>query len=438
MPSARAAQAPASSSVSTPELDNLELVVAMGSPRKEGFNPIPPSQISYALYDPDPQQQLLAWVRMSTLGKGRRSRYCVDENRRVLNLEDAANFFRWTLPFAERVWKRLESRELVCRDEEDRLCLNGNVPQQPPAAPDPKSNGDHQFRTELLPSYLVEQYQQLTKPKQDALRNDYCVYSRYRALVQAQVQHSLRKVNNTLDRLFWGRYGITVTCYKKDPRTDEPLAKLALEEVLPEEFDRVLNDPLPDDPVIPYEEEDDSVRNSEPIPYGAETDSARNDYPLCISEAEYSEQVGRQVVDTPDEEEAKAEDRLTDRQAEILAAIPQSLLDKVSDVPTGRLLDKIGENLGNAPLEALTRRIEQRFEVIMSLGVLPHLALDAANHWRRRPKPKDPPNEVQPLPEPEFIIEDQIIDTIKCRKCFGLTTKYQSGTVEWCKCGPQR
>ena len=154
--------------------------------------------------------------------------------------------------------------------------------------------------------------------------------------------------------------------------------------------------------------------------------------------------VGRSVVETeePATEPSQTEDLPTDRQKEILEAIPQRLLDKVNDVPTPKLLDETRAKLRSAPPERLTERILQRMDMITSLGALPYLADDAWRAWERAEKARKRTTEAQQsahVAQSEYELEpksDRVIDTKKCLKCSGIVEYYESGEICWCKCGP--
>src|SRR4030095_6137699 len=51
----------------------------------------------------------------------------------------------------------------------------------------------------------------------------------------------------------------------------------------------------------------------------------------------------------------------------------------------------------------------------------------------KRPPPE--PQIAESPPEPEF---DPVVKERKCLKCFGMITEYQSGFIEWCRCGRQQ
>lgn len=82
----------------------------------------------------------------------------------------------------------------------------------------------------------------------------------------------------------------------------------------------------------------------------------------------------------------ESSNRLTDRQQAIFDAIPSELLERLHDTPTPKLLDRIEQKLGSAPLQEFVERIGERWLTITSLGILPSLAADALRVWNKGQK----------------------------------------------------
>jgi len=91
--------------------------------------------------------------------------------------------------------------------------------------------------------------------------------------------------------------------------------------------------------------------------------------------------VGQSV--SPVHSAAIGQPRLTDRQSQILSAIPPELLERLDDTPSPRLLERIDQKLAGAPLQDFTERIAARWQTITALGILGSLADDVSRAWRK-------------------------------------------------------
>ena len=88
------------------------LMVEMGSTK--GFDPMPPDQYLYFLGKKEPPlQRLLALVRASTIQRGRRSAYCVDERGKELRLADLEKLLGMEHGNFKRVMREATERGLI-------------------------------------------------------------------------------------------------------------------------------------------------------------------------------------------------------------------------------------------------------------------------------------------------------------------------------------
>jgi hypothetical protein len=376
---------------------NEELMAQMGS--ENGYDPIPPDQYLYFLNDRDPLQRLLAYVRSKTIRVRHRSSYCVDEYGNPITLEQIAADFGWSLTHARQTWADAEERGLVKRDQDDRLCLCGNVPLPP--KPNCKLDEAKKNCTVFFPQYLRQQIQQLSKNSQDRLQSEIQAYTEFEDRLKSDALALAREILEDCEERFFARYGLEL---RRNKKTRENNGR---------EFVQVKLNTLPNQYAELFE---NFVQDENPILYKAENPVVQDSYPLIVNSTEG--RVGQSVSsvlevapadrptdsfpsDRPEEHEelpplpavpASRTVVIDPLHKAVYASIPIELFIKLQDLPSPHLLTQMYLNLAGAPPEHLTHKIRQRWDAITSMGLLAGLAKDVGDAYRQlqelAPKPE--------------------------------------------------
>jgi hypothetical protein len=134
-----------------------QLMERMRSP-KGAYDPIPPSQHARLMdRDMPPMIRALGWLYSKTIhptrkGKGfTRSEFPRDE-RGTLGNKHCADYFDWPESMASRAFADLQEEEFIFRDDQGRICVNGDA-SEPELTPRPSTGeSEKTFCTDNLPA----------------------------------------------------------------------------------------------------------------------------------------------------------------------------------------------------------------------------------------------------------------------------------------------
>jgi hypothetical protein len=262
---------------------NLELVKQMGS--RNGYDPIPPSQYLYFLDDPDPVQRVVAFIRSRTIRLGHRTPHATESDGTDSTIQSLANVcFNGHWANANRAWQEAQSRKLVYKDRQDRLCLSGNVPsresQRVTRLKSITSEADgsctewSKFCTEWSPpAYIREEFERRDDQAREEFARRYAGHLTWAAKLEADAIAAARIEADKREKLLFAKFGLKPhTNGKKRDLEAKPLC-VQLKLLDETEPDGVPNDAVRDDgrPVQSaggnlYRPENGTVQDARPEP----------------------------------------------------------------------------------------------------------------------------------------------------------------------------
>lgn len=358
----------------------------MGSTK--GFDPMPPDQYLYFLGKKEPPlQRLLALVRSSTIQRGRRSAYCVDERGKEMRPADLERALEMEHGNFNRALREAVGRGLIrigrAEDGNGRSAHNSRHPQRVYLCGSVEESKGYEEGEEkggvctdplrfLSPSQR-KVYAGWQKEQQQRFYAEFDSAVNYKLQVEREAIALARHIGDrALDQVF-AAHALPKNRLATEPPTSQLLQLTLVAGGISQQDGSVQTRSVP-------------TRAGESVPT-AKRESVPSAASLLPSEKIEGafESVGQSLP--------KAAEGRTDRPAESLdygakaAALKTLLIDEYGrrfpgETPSSRLCASILAALEGAPLELLQIQIRQRMKSSTSMGFALKLGEDVAQRWR--------------------------------------------------------
>lgn len=402
--------------------NNIELMRSMGATK--GYDPIPPDQYLYFLYDSDPRQKALAWVRAKTIRLNHRSPYCTNEDGNALTLSHMAADFGWPLSFASRIWSQLKSKGLVASDEQGRLCLCGDVP-----TPKKVRTETNQVNCTInLPPYLRQQFQALSSERQAEFVRCYTCFLQFSHQVEADSIALARALKEPIEAKLLSEFGLKKKPGKKRRSPGSHLVQLTLLAV--PEFD--------------VQPKQGGVQTGAVDLYAPANGCEQATASYIDTEVSENRESPPSSVVSVCEEEAGSDTTTT----EGINSLPQTtemlaryglheweLIDKLARLCRQERADATDEEIALKFQEKADQMISERRKITpaLMLTAVPKLFVgEPFLLWRKGRSTSNVADAM--VAEHAAPVEDRLINSSNCARCFGAVQEFESGYVSPCAC----
>ncbi len=248
---------------------HAELMRQMGTPKGDGFDPMPPRQhASFLDIGESEQVRVIAWIWSKTIhpGKGRKRSYFARDQRGTLTLSHMAADLNMALSNLSSAFKRTVEMGRARKDEKGRICLCGDVPDPKLAYDDQEGRNKSENDAEIiflnkLSASLRYYFQQLPKGESQRRIAEYLQVREYREKIEADAIKAARDAGQKFEDEYLAAIGFTSKEPRGRPKKDrtEPSVQLS-----------ILRVPALSVQINGYQTEPNYVQKEESIPYEIE------------------------------------------------------------------------------------------------------------------------------------------------------------------------